>query len=920
LQGHEPILAAARRTGAAFESGLDPLIVQKRDIIRSKITQHRAVAPTAQSTQFEADLAALVARDYDDVNRRVSELDELGMRVAEEVVTYLDWQAEAERLLPVVDDLLRRLAAAGIPAAEYGHLLQAVEQVRAGALPERDFHRAMEILQGCEATCNGLLEQARATAAQWSEQSRRIEKIKAFAAGIKRAMPIFHDATRVLDQAATVEQAQQRGDLGAAFAGLEVLEDRYRLLQASVTAASGEGGSIGAVSAAWTETRDALQAKQESIEGKLRRLSASLEAEIADQKTAEHRRLPAITRPLWTLLQRPTADYGDELATARDRVLGELDDLGAHLDELLSNPQQLEAFAAGARQEAEVAARSDRPQRIADLLAELRRFKVDVAIETRAFEELQAIPAEAVDAGVDGRMLRLERSLVARLAEARTAHAAKMVAARQKIDRIDENIKRFARANRDHQPYVDSLQAQCDDLKALVASGDPEMYALAVSESVDLVRKMIAIDPDRRAKDSKTFADVEKVIKTLSNKLGKGDVVRKRMATTYQVLYAALQDAIVRARAASPDDGLAILAALEPDIDKACTDAAQADLEWTAFEERKKAIATRWGNLKSTTRTRMTDRAVGFAARLESRLAAATEEAGEEGKMDKALALLQQIQADFDAIEIADDPRRALQDMDAAAMAEMRKVEDLARWFERARDTFEKVTIADLRKALKGKKGVDTDQLDSLGKVGQQATTMVRPYLDIISSLPHRNLMANKAPDLAKATADFARAQQMLRDATRLAANMASGEGTNVGYAGDIERIAAEWPKATHAYGAAIGAMADAIEAAAADDDGPARQAAANAKARLQALTRHFDPSAFARPAQDLAGDAAADKKLPARENGMRLVHRYKRDILEHPLMVKCNASDNPFRKLNRETGLLRATLKKLELELLGGI
>jgi hypothetical protein len=605
------------------------------------------------------------------------------------------------------------------------------------------------------------------------------------------------------------------------------------------------------------------------------------------------------------------------LAAERDKVKEELLDLEIRVEGLLKpeNNAELKKVVEEAKKVDAAQAKAKRPAAVARLLDELEKFEVNVQEDRQKYQTFVA----AGSAG-EGGLAALEGQLQKTLDEARKKHAEKQEKYRKNLDEINKALRQFKGNNALFKPYIDELRTQSADIRAMIDSGDPYLFKLAVEEREALVERMREIDPKYQA-EGKTFDDVDKQWKAISNLLSKDDLVKKRLPDTYQRLYRQLTEAIALAQRSGPQDGLKALEPLATEVEKARAAAGAVDQFHKQFLEKKKAVEARWDEITKQTWASMTDRTRAYEAKLKTLLADAEATAGQEGKIHDAFNKLAALETDLKKIASDPNPGQALQDEGVKAVKEQQAVADMARQFEAALGAYQKKTLPELRKALKEVDGADLDQVAMLEKVGDRARLIVEPYLILLSQSLFKK--ANPSPLMDKAKADFAQANRMLTDATRTAQRVAAGpEGTNVNVAADLAKVAAEWLKQANAYAAAVKSLDQAIQAASKDDEEAAvLDAVKTVSADLADVAKRFRPDAFAAPMKTLSdGKADADKKLAAREEALRDVRRFTEALLNDPVMVKINDPKNPFLNINKETSLLLAALKKLKLAVLVGV
>jgi hypothetical protein len=921
LTGRGTILEQARTTSAAYVKKEIPRAVQDAWMsAKSKLVAHEKIAPEFQTRLYEKQLAEALASGREDAAKAVKEIEAILTVVEEEVRNQRALLETAKKDLTAVGVLLGELAAAGLPEAGYAHVQQ--EKIRAEAMLAdgvREYRSAAEILKESKEVAGALLATHKVESKKWATQAKTLGEIKRSCLEWKQWLPLLSRAQNLLDDATELEQAVAAGhDYAAGTERLTRLEARHAIMEAEAKDSIPRGANLKEFAQACLKAKGEVDEARKEVGLALTKLEEKLAGVENPKATEKHLALVQCYDAWLKFVNVPTADAVKTLEAKKKTTIEELRAIEQNVASLLKKPADLEKLVTEAKAAEEERAKAGRMDKIESLLKELEKFKVDVAAERQqAGDALR----QQLDPGW-GTVKLLEQNLTQKLAEARKAHAAKQKKAAEVVAGNKAALERLESDNRNFAPYVKELKARANDLEALVADGDPYLYELAVQESAELIVRMKAISPEFRPSGAKTFDDVEAKHAAMSKELGQGDLIKKRLPDTYADLYARLVAVLVRAREADPDAGLKLLEPLALEITAAGSKAATEDAVFKNFEGEKKLVEARWNEITKLTKTWITDRTKAYEARFKTQVAEATKTASEENKINEAIQKLTAIKAGLDAIASAPDPRQALQDEDAKASREQKLVTDMAAQFEAALETYEKTTLPKLRAALKGAKAADQDQIDSLEKASAHAAKIVQPYLDLLSKLPHKRLLANSAPLPEKATADFAQAQKMLANATRSAQLLtANPEGANVKFTGDLTRVAAEWVKYANAYAAGLKGLATAINKESETEGAEIRKAAKKVTAELEKTATRFDAVAFAGPLQVLSNaKAAAEAKLAAREDALRIVRDYKRDMLANPLLVRINDPQNPFKNLNRETGMLRATLKKIELEVLGGV
>lgn len=923
LAKHGAILEEARAASDAFmKTDIPREVMDAWTIAKSKLVQHANIAPEFQTRLYEKQLAEKLNAGRQDAKQAVADLQGIAKAAEDEVRAQRQLKEDASADHAALGVLFGELAGAGVPAAGYAHAQQ--EKLRAEKLMAddvREYRSAAEILKEAREICASMLALHKSAGKQWTAQSKALGDIKRSCGDWKLWAPLSARAQYLFDDAVELESdVAKTNDFAAASERFAGLEARFAVLEAEAKTSIPRGADLKAFAKDLAKARDEVDKVRVEAGTALAKLEEKMEGVENRKASSFHLEFDQCYEVWIRFAGAPAAETVKHLDKRKKEAIDDLRAIKSGVEGLLKKPAELARVLTRLKADDQEQAKAGRMAKIESLLRELEKFDSDAEVERLRKEARDAVAQELNPAG--GRVTQLEQDLLKKLTEARKLHEEKVKKAKAIVADNKKALDRLESDNRDFKQYVAELKARADDLQALIDDGDPYLYKLATEESAELVKRMKAISPEFRQPGAKTFDDVEKKWTAMSNELGKGDLIKKRLPDTYAQLYARLQAAVVKARASDPDEGLKSLEALAGEITQAAAKAATEDTVFKNFEGEKKLVEARWSEITKLTKTWITDRTKSYEARFKTLLADATTTAGQEGKINDAIKKLGDLKAELDTIANSPNPREALQAEDAKATRQQQLVVDMARQFEASLEAYEEKTIPDLRKALKGVKGADLDQLDSLEKAGEHAMRVVQPYLNILSKLPHKQLTANSAPMPDKALADFAQAQKMLADAARTARHLAANpEGTNVKFSGDLTRVATEWAKYANVYAAGIKEMTSTIKEEVKSEGADIKKLATKVTGQLTKATTRFDAVAFAGPLKVLSNEKAkAEAKLAAREEALRTLREYKQDILTDPLLVRINDPKNPFKNVNRETGMLRATLKKLELEVLGGV
>lgn len=927
LTGHEEVLKRAQKASKDYKAtALPDEINRAYDKAKKELDDYRKVGPEFQAKLYEKEMADAAERGREKAKQAEKELKELSKRIEEATGDQMGLKDAAKKELAAITKLLKDFKKDQYPGADFASIEKKAKQAEElMGDDQREYQQASDLLKECEDACEAIASADKKEAKEWAAKAKTIDEIKETCEQLKQWPNSGAMATILLNDLAALEvEVEKSRDYATAGNKLAKLESRKSALEADAKKAGmpDKAADLKKYAVECDKATKELQTVYAKVRENLEKLEAKMEGVENPKDTAFRKRADRCWEVWNSFIRLPTADVFKGLKKEKETRIKEFEAIRDEIKELLKKPDELKKVNDEVKAAEETKRDAERPQRIQTLLGELKKFNLAPSKEQQ--DEANRIIGGELDPGW-GRAKKLEEELSASLSNAKKEIAKKQKEKSEELKALRKELKK--NENRQFKEYAKVLEAQADDIQGLIDSGDPYLLELAVKEAEALKKKKDALDPKTRGKDAKTFSDVEKKHADLANVLGKGNLIMNRLPDTYAKLRDQLETALVEARESDPDTGLKAFEGLEKSITAAREKAEKEDFNYKHFKEYKKAVETRWNEITKLTNTWITDRTTAYAAKFKTRVAEANKTAHEEGKINEAIRTLAEIKDELEEIANAPDKRRALQEKDVAADREQKFVVDMVRQFEAALEIYENKTMADLRKALKGVEGADTDQVDSLEKVASQAERIVEPYLNIVSKLPHKNLSANHAPPMDKAKEDFAMAHKLLGDATRSANSLKENpQGVNVKYTGDLKRIGEEWSKNALAYATAVKALGATIKSAGDDEnDAELKEKCNKAGALLETdAPNFFNPKAFVQPLGILTkkeeGGGDRNAKLAAREKALRIVRRYRKEILSDPLLVKINGRDNPFEPITRKAGAVRATLKRLELELLGAV
>jgi hypothetical protein len=931
LAGHAAILKQAQKASDEFKKKeLPDKVKAAYKEAKDELEEYGKTGLDFQAKLFEKEIKEAAEGGVEDEKSALKGLQEISDAIKEATSTQTKLKARAEKEQKAVNKLLQELKTEDVPFSAQSGVMDKMKQAE-GLMADdhREYQPAIDLLEECESASQSILDAYKKGGKEWTKKAKAIPDIQKTGKRLAAWPPLKSRAMQLLKDAEALEKkVPEEVEYAKASEELDKLVARKTALEADAEKSGmpEKDSDLKEYRKACEEATSGLQKAYKVVLVQIEKLEAALKKEGVKNPTGTKFQTDADSCwEKWSKsVQLPTRKVYENLDKEERRTLEEFKAIETGIKALLKKPDELEKIKEKLKKDEEAKAESERPERIQNLLIELKRLKIAPGKDVES--DVNKVLAEAAGGRPSdrNRAKQIEERLAETLANGKKEFQKKQNERKAELAEVRKGLNKVKDNN--FEAYGKQLDTQADDIDGLINSGDPDLLELAAKEMEALKKRKDALDPKNRPKDAKTFGHVEEKHAELAKLLGKDNLISKRLPDTFAKLRDELESTLVKARESDPETGCKAFEELEKSIKTERENAVKADSAYQHFKEIKKAVEAHWSDIKKQTHTWITDRAKAYEAKFKTRLAEANKTAHEQGKLNEATETLMTITRELEAIGQAPDPRRALQDEDAAAKQEQKFVIDMVRQFQARLKIYQKTTLVELRKVLNGVEGADTDQLDSLEKVGSQAERIVEPYLNIVSKLPHKSLAANSAPPMDKAKEDFAMAHKMLEDATRTARSMQENpEGVNVKFTGDLKRIGEEWTKNTMAYAAAVKALGAKIKEDGKDQKGDLKKKCDEVGALLESEAPHFfNPKVFEKPLGALTKkeNGAGDRNalLAAREKALRTVRRYRKEILTDPLLVKINSRDNPFQPLTRKAGAVRATLKRLELELLGAV
>lgn len=412
----------------------------------------------------------------------------------------------------------------------------------------------------------------------------------------------------------------------------------------------------------------------------------------------------------------------------------------------------------------------------------------------------------------------------------------------------------------------------------------------------------------------------------------------KRLPATYNRLHGELKAATAKAKTLAPAQGWPLLEALRGPIEDALAQAGVVAERYSIFKARMAQLEDKLVELHKLTATRFTEKTEAYNARFASRLSEAKQKAKTEGQLDAAFDMLDVLDKELMGLMASPHTARTeLQKLDGEAAAEQRELRDMARLWEQQRLYWSDTLLPQVSHAMASRGEEKMTEYEDLKAAVSRTEAPLKGYLAVISSLPHEHLAANPSPDMTQARAAFATAQGRLLQMQKVANRLIQGGGsTNVDLVKDLSRLENEWVQRVERLQGAFARLADSIRALpdqAGTDQSNAetyldsvalsqlRTATAVLGRSIPAAAARFPATAFASPLAVLrsASSSTAERKR-AREDALRTMRRLRSEIVDGELFKKLfEGAHNGVLGVDvrPEIGLLRASLKKIELAVL---
>ena len=968
LKGYEALAAAADSERDSFEATrrANPLAL---NISLPQLGKAKVALGTLrtdyplQADAFEGELASLeeaivIASGRSQPTEPLgAKLAALETRINQAHAEQTRFKAECGELIEVVRGQLRPIEA-WAPAAAYAPVTNAIaaadKKMRAG-----DFAVARDHLTTAQARMEPFAALA-AEGTRWKAALERAEGFPADAAGMTFAVmtercralvnyPRAGRAAQILGELPELKTATERdlnfteGITQLQRYGKSVKEmwDQY--------AGAGDGAADPAAFAAYGRARQLARNKIDEAARGVQEKLALLEKAMTGVKnpatTGFHTGFKEIMLR-WQEVDQRGADPDDAAGGIRAatqyvelksvEIAGYLNTMRTNIEPLLVKSRVkknagLEELIKTAKEEDIRIEKDARYKAFPKLLERLKEVGGDERMFRLSYQALENVTSAAtkesrltaLETDVKRQIAALEPAFNRKAAEKQAQLTTQRQGATTKKTALEGKLAKLAKGKdaAEFKEYLDSFKEQAADLNVLINSDDPELIRQAEQ---DLERLTADVDKLGDGEKSKPYGAVKELWTKLAKSLA-AEAVGIHMKDTKTRLRAQLEAAIADAKTRAPAEGERKLRELEAAVDACAAAAATAKVLYAGFEQRVEGVEARQEELRRLSSTRMTDRTTAYNDRLVARFDALKKLALTEGGIPPAMAELNAIDAEIQAMMAAPDPRAALQQADIEAKRAHEELRAMVELFQAGVTSFEQVEhpAAEAAVAKAGDDG-DHDKLKDLGKAKAQIVKMLDKYAAIFSYKPVDWLTGSPlTPQQTKeAKQAFVQGQTQL-EAAREAARWltANPVGNQVQARQELPKVNQAWKDRTVKFNRAIQDLARNVKAEA-DEEGvreDLKEMARKVHVKLQKVRTLFDAEAFQAAVTKLTAKGS-DKatRQAAREEALRVVRHYRKLMVADPVLKAVRAPDNPFHKVHVESGMLRSALKNIELNILG--
>jgi hypothetical protein len=952
LEGYEKVIEAARERFAKIVAEKLPQgVVDAAQQVYKSLHQLAGIAPEFEIDVRYRDMQDLGAKIRNDLGLAKSEDERLKVEVAaiKEVVALADelndhfdklhksmqnfesgrgtWKKERQRVLDL-----------GMPEEV---LIECDRQARIGIEVDAVDHEwerahtklltALDLLKELEAQHGPHIK-------NWQEIEKKLADLRMLGLELTKWPPLMSQARTLLDEVFALQaQFKKTYDFAECiktFNDQKLDEMGRKLAEAAEDAPRGK--ELEEFMEVLRQANEEIQAKIYRVRtDELRKLEQAFKTLGEPSVTTYHADVTKIEKEWDEFFRKPHPSAGEVKKQHKDfvkRIQDEID----KINKLLKDPTALSNKETELKTAEDKRAEGKLPETIAELIKQYASYGADGTKARNLLKMLQ--DKQANNGGDQTAGLKLLKDNLINALQVKRAKAYEQA---QKIAKAgaetELKLKKLKTTHKNFKAYHKQLETQLNDVKAMLGSGDPEMLAVAERSLNEIQLRASEIDPKDGGDEAVRYSAVENKWKELSHLVGDGNL-KNRLPNTYSRLKSELDEAISKAKKSSPKDGLAILEKLDKPLRDAVAEAKKNDDEQQRYKQRKSNFQDSWVQAKKDTRTRFTEKTDSVESWIEERLAEAEGLRHTENGLPKAYELLAKLEKAVNDIVNSDDPRDALQKLDASLAQEQRLMRDMAREFKNELGVFKDKLIPETKEVVKQreKDGLirkadmeDTIKMvDGLTKVADSASKIVKPYLLNLDTVGKGK---QKAPNIDKVREDFKTARKILDEGRRTAGRLAGQTmTTNVNIIEDLKKVEKNWADQVKLFSASIRSAVSSLEAAVKEleKDGTLTDGIrANAEQAVKIIDRvegHFSMSAFNKPFAVMSAgkNSSKEDKKAAREDALRVMRQYRTDVLNHPVLTKLTKKENPFEqaKLTAAMGYLRAALKRIEIESLIGV
>lgn len=967
-KGAELLKLAQQKSQTFTTSEMDPDVQDELEKANGKLEVYAKNLPTYRTEGRK--LAVAAAASEPDKGTAIRKLQELMNSMDQEILAANQLRSEAMQSTKATFAVIQQLKEKNAPQVAYEALEKVYNERVLPAMGSREFDVAIPLLTSIEKDAKTFLSSFEKDFEEWSKAKQRLLEIEAHCLRLMNWPPLGGGAMNLRNSVLElIAQTEKDLTFAKGAAGLTAIENRLvNLNEAAKEQNLSDESRIDDFARFRTNRREGIENEKIAAEKELLILEQKLaSAGIKSVKSTAAHKLVAETYANWLkAIDHPALKQGEDpkkvLADHYTIAYNEMRRAAQLAKDIAADDSQFQAAVTEGK-------RSDARGKFREVFEDIQRMLNELeALGVNVSKDRALLPAKLEDSAITtelgGTLMQLHKGVKFSYEQALSKLQERKTVSREQLKGLQKTLKKHADKEYQFEDYWNELTAQIEDAEAMLESNDPTLVAAAEKEIATLTQALDDTTPDKNDPNKKTFKDVIELWKHISSVLGKDEKMKKRMNFTYNRLRDKLNQTITEAKKQPPSDALENLTKVGDEIEKAYQAALVQDEMYKRFEAKFKVIRTdllrspvdivkkpgefvedvkrtdKITEVKKRTATRITEKTTAYWDKIDSALAEAEELAKTEGHIHEAFEKLADIEKELDDILALspDEARVALQEKDSQASQEQRVLRDMCRQWESEVDFFMKKVLPETEKAMSKSSTADKSQIEDLKKAVEWASKTLEPYLYVISSLPHRSCSANKSPDMQKATTAFGQARKKLEDLVRTARRLAGNpEGTNIEFEGNLKKVNEEWADRAQRLATALDTLAREIEAVPGQSDSDQNKpetylapedkqsllgTAPKLAKSLRDLATRIKPTAFDKPMSVLTDKKATSaQKLTAREEALRIMRLVKADVVENEMLQAIfRTKDFPFRAVNAEVGLVRAGLKKIEIEVLVGV